>query len=233
MKDIKVIIVDDHPLFRQGVADALSIEQDITISHHASDGEDGLNAIRKLKPDVAVIDVNLPSMNGHQIVWHLQADKIPTRVVLLTAYDDAEQRIHAIQSGAAAFCSKDVQADHLVDVIRTVHEGRYVIGNQIFELAEIEEWLEKYTRSQTQASDNAGKFYQPLTAREMEVLLEVTHGFSNKEIALRLGISPQTVKNHVTSIFRKLNVEDRTQAAVYALRQGWVRLYRNNSHNQE
>jgi DNA-binding NarL/FixJ family response regulator len=233
MQIIKVVIIDDHPLFRQGVVDTLSLEPDIDVKAQASDGDRGLDLIRKLRPDVAVVDINLPGLNGHQITGQILLEKIPTRVVLLTAYDDHEQRIFAMRGGAAAYCSKDVQADRLVDVIRTVSAGNYLVGDRVYLREEFEDWLEGHKTSTSRVYSISGESNQPLTAREMEVLLEVTQGKSNKEIALHLGISHQTVKNHVTSIFRKLDVEDRTQAAIYALRQGWVRLYPDKRNSQE
>lgn len=233
MEDISIIVVDDHPLFRQGVIDALNLESDFRLLGEASTGEEGLSLIRSLEPKVAVVDVNLPELNGQQLTRSIVTEKIPTRVVLLTAYDDAEQKIYAMRVGAAAYCTKDVRPEELVDVIREVAAGKYVIGEKSLSQHELQRWLSLNTESSTGAYSDVGEPYQPLSAREMEVLENVTRGMSNKEIALVLGISHQTVKNHVTSILRKLGVEDRTQATIYALRRGWVRLYPDDSGSQE
>jgi DNA-binding NarL/FixJ family response regulator len=182
---------------------------------------------------VAVIDVNLPGMNGQQLSRQILVEKLPTRVILLTAYDDAEQKIHAMRGGAVAYCTKDVSPEHLIDVVRIVAAGGYVIGEQEFDGPGIDRWLDSQTEGAARSYSDPGEPFQPLSSREMEVLAFVTGGMSNKEIATSLGISHQTVKNHVTAILRKLGVEDRTQAAIYALRRGWVRLHEPNSEAQE
>jgi DNA-binding NarL/FixJ family response regulator len=233
MNKITIIVVDDHPLFRQGVVDAFSLEADLNVISQASDGEEGLNLIREQKPQVAVVDVNLPSLNGQQVVRQVIAEKLPTRVVLLTAYGDAEQVMHAMRGGAAAFCTKDVEPEYLVEVVRQVVEGKYIVGRQVLDPVILERWLDEQLEGVQRPYSDPGEPYYPLSGREMEVLTNVTKGMSNKEIAKSMGISHQTVKNHVTSILRKLGVEDRTQAAIYALRRGWVRLNQPNSEIQE
>jgi two-component system, NarL family, response regulator DegU len=224
METISVIIVDDHPLFRQGVADTLSLETDFQIIGQAETGEEGLALIRAKLPTVAVIDVNLPGLNGQQLTRQVVGEKIPTRVLLLTAYDDAEQRIHAMRVGAAAYCTKDIKPEKLVDIIRQIANGKYVVGENVIEGTDVDRWISMHIDGAIRHYSDPGEPYIPLSAREMEVLTYVTKGLSNKEIAFYLGISHQTVKNHVTAILRKLGVDDRTQATVYALRRGWVRL---------
>lgn len=224
MEPITVVIVDDHPLFRQGVADALSINPNLSVVGQASHGERGLEMISSLKPVVAVVDVNLPGMNGQQITHELSSEKIPTRVILMTAYDDGEQMLHAAIAGAAAFCSKDIQPEMLTDLIFKVAAGNYVMGGQAMNSREFEAWLNRQLESVRRSYSEPGSPFHPLSDREMEVLVRVVEGKSNKEIAALLGISHQTVKNHITSILRKFGVEDRTQAVVYALKRGWVKL---------
>ena len=233
MSEITVVVVDDHPLFRQGVADALSLESDIWVVAQAANGEDGFNLIREIRPMVAVVDVNLPEMNGQQLTRQVVSEKLPTRVLLLTAYDDMEQKIHAMRVGAAAYCTKDVLPEDLVKNIRLVASGKFVIGDQAFDNTSLERWLAMQTEGAGRSYSDPGEPFQPLSSREMEVLSYVTKGMSNKEIALLLGISQQTVKNHVTSVLRKLGVEDRTQAAIYAIRRGWVRVYQTDIESQE
>jgi DNA-binding NarL/FixJ family response regulator len=233
MSKITIVVVDDHPLFRQGVVDSFSLEPDLLVVGQASTGEDALIMIRTLRPQVAVVDVNLPGVNGQQVMRQIAAEKWPTRVILLTAYDDQEQVIHAMRGGASAYCSKDVQPEKLIDIIHRVASGKYIIGEQTFEQQELERWLDIQTESAMRSYGDPGEPFYPLSGREMEVLTFVTKGMSNKEIAKYLGISHQTVKNHVTAILRKLGVEDRTQAAIYALRRGWVRLYKQESESQE
>lgn len=225
MATIKLVIVDDHPIFRQGVVDSLSLETDLEVIGQAADGNKGLEMILALEPDIAVVDVNLPELNGQHLTKQLRAQKCPSRVVLLTAYDDSSQAVHSMTAGARAYCSKDIDPINLVEVIHKVHDGAYVVSDKIYDAASLDDWLNQRTEVAPTAYSNPGDPFEPLSNREMEVLECVTAGMSNKEIAVELGISHQTVKNHVTAILRKLRVDDRTQAAVYALRQGWVRLY--------
>lgn len=233
MSKITIVVVDDHPLFRQGVVDSFSLEPDLLVVGQAANGEDALAMIRTLKPQIAVLDVNIPGINGQQVMRQVAADKLPTKVILLTAYDDQEQVVHAMRGGAAAYCSKDVQPEGLIQAIRQVAEGKHIVGEQVLDIQELDHWLAVHTEGASKPYGDPGEPYYPLSGREMEVLTYVTKGMSNKEIASLLGISHQTVKNHVTSILRKLGVEDRTQAAIYALRRGWVRLYQQSSESQE
>lgn len=233
MNPITIIIIDDHPIFRQGVVDSFSLEPDLSIIGQASDGVEGLRLIRELGPQVAVVDVNLPGLNGQQVVRQVIADKLPTRIVLLTAYGDAEQIMHAMRGGAAAFCTKDVEPEYLVEVVRQVVQGKFIVGRQVLDPLILERWLDEQMEGVQRPYSDPGEPYYPLSGREMEVLSNVTKGMSNKEIARSMGISHQTVKNHVTSILRKLGVEDRTQAAIYALQRGWVRLNQPDSESQE
>lgn len=222
---ISVVIVDDHQIFRQGVETNLELEGDIRVIGQGSNGTEGLEVIREVVPDVAILDINLPLMNGLQMLREIVGAKLPVRVILVTAYDDPEQVLHAMRAGAAAYCAKEIEPDQLVEIIRHVADGRYVVHEEVYDQAGVETLIS----SGVQAV--AGHYYaelsdtfSPLSPREMEILQHVTQGMSNKEIAQLLSISHQTVKNHMTSILRKLAVEDRTQAAVYALRRGWVRL---------
>ncbi len=224
MSQLSLVIIDDHPLFRQGIVDTLSLEPDMCVIGQSAHGEQGLELIRSLRPDIAVVDVNLPGMNGQQITHELGSERVSTRVILLTAYDDIEQTLHAAIAGASAYCSKDIQPDDLLAVIRSVAAGLFVINNHVMTPAEFKLWLAAQIESSRRSYSEPGSPFHPLSDREMEVLNCVVAGMSNKEIASMLGISHQTVKNHITSILRKFNVEDRTQAVVYALKRGWVKL---------
>jgi len=225
LQKITVLIVDDHPIIRDGLRKLLEMEQDIVVIAEAGTGQQALDIVRQSQPDVVLLDINLPNMNGLQVASQLKADRNRTSVVLLTAYDDDEQILHAMRAGASAYCPKDIETDRLLDVIRQVARGNYVIGGKVYNERGAQDWLNEKVEALAgpYVVDN-GEHFVPLSPREMEILRCVTRGLSNKEIAQELGISHQTVKNHMTSILDKLNVEDRTQAAVYALQRGWVRM---------
>jgi DNA-binding NarL/FixJ family response regulator len=231
VEDITIIVVEDHPLFRQGVVNTLSLEPGFKVIGQTENGAEALSMIRTLCPQVAIVDINLPGMNGQQITHQVVQDKLPTRIVLLTAYDDHEQIIHGVRAGAAAYCAKDIDPLRLIQTIKEVADGNYVIENHVFNQNELEHWLDLEKETAPHQYSDPGSPFQPLSDRETEVLSCVVKGMSNKEIASSLGISHQTVKNHVTSILRKIGVEDRTQAVVFALKRGWVKL--NDNVSQE
>jgi len=231
---ISILIVDDHPFFRQGLREVLNAEPDLVVVGEASDGEEALRVARELSPRIVLMDVNIPSMNGLQVARRLRHEVPLARAVILTGYDDDEQVFHAMRAGAHAYFPKDVMPQKLVEAVREVNAGRYVINDVTMDDAKLAPWLLKQTERFGIVEGELGdEAFVPLSPREMEILQHITRGLSNKEIAHQLGISHQTVKNHMTSILRKLNVEDRTQAAVYALRRGWVRLQDTQTHQPD
>jgi DNA-binding NarL/FixJ family response regulator len=225
MEQIKLLIVDDHPLFRQGLVDVLEADPGLTVVAQAAEGEVAIGYAIEHRPDIVLMDVNLPNTNGLRVTRKM-LEKLPkTKVIILTGYDDAEQVFHALRLGAAAYCSKDIPPEGLLSTIYSVYNGNYVVHGQTMTYEEVIEWIQnRLGRNHNLSETQAAELYSPLSPREMEILEMVTRGSSNKEIAFRLSISQQTVKNHMTAILRKLHVDDRTQAAVYALRHGWVRI---------
>ncbi|MBN1937837.1 MAG: response regulator transcription factor [Anaerolineae bacterium] len=219
-----MLIVDDHPVFCQGLRRILESVPDIDVVDMARDGEEALDMARELTPDVILMDINLPSMNGMQVTRLIKAELPNIAVIMLTAYHDESQVLHAIRAGASAYYPKDVTPDKLVDAIRQVSEGMYVIEEHVLTQPELARWIQARFEEIDAFWEGAEEMFMPLSSREMEILQLIARGKSNKAIALELGISHQTVKNHMTSILRKLAVNDRTQAAIYALRKGWIRL---------
>ncbi|MFZ5917080.1 MAG: response regulator [Chloroflexota bacterium] len=232
MRTISVMIVDDHPVFRQGLRRIIEAQEDMEVILEVADGAEALRLTREMSPNVVLMDINLPSMNGLQVTRQLKDELPHVAVVMLTAYHDDEQLFHAIRAGAAAYYPKDVTPRKLVDTVRQVSQGNYVIDDNVLDKPRFAEWLAREFERMDTSWGGPDELFMPLSPREMEILSLITKGMSNKEIAYQLGISHQTVKNHMTSILRKLSVNDRTQAAVYALRRGWVRLQDTGREDQ-
>ena len=228
---INVMIVDDHPVFRQGLKNVLAAQEDLRVVEEAADGESAIRKAQELHPDVVIMDINLPELNGLQATRELK-DRCPDiNVIMLTAYDDEEQVYHAIRAGASAYHAKDVRPDLLIGVIRQVNEGYYVVDDKLLDDDGVGAWLlAQFQRFGGEFFVGNEEFLSPLTSREMEILGLVVQGQSNREIAYHLGISHQTVKNHMTAILRKLGATGRTEAAVSALRRGWIPLRRPQSN---
>lgn len=220
----RVMIVDDHPLFRQGLRDVLETDPQLEVVGEAASGELAIDLAEEIGPDVILMDINLPDLNGLQVTRKIKGRNPSIGVVVLTGYDDVEQAFHAIRAGASAYCPKDITPERLIKTIYAVSNGMYVVDERTMSQEEVTRWLEENIGKIGPIITDVEDSFVPLSPREMEILEYVTHGRSNKEIAYALGISHQTVKNHMTAILRKLQVEDRTQAAVYALSRGWVRL---------
>ncbi len=224
-KPISVLIVDDHELFRDGLQRALEFEDDVVVIGHCEDGQTAVSHAQELNPDVVLLDINLPGMNGIQVARQLTIEGTRSAIVMLTAYHDEQQVLHVMRAGARAYCNKDIKPEVLVETIRAVSQGLRVVEDRRLDENSFQSWLAgQIDRYAGPYSVDSESHFVPLSPRETEILEQVTRGLSNKEIAAKLGISQQTVKNHMTSILNKLNVKDRTQAAVTALRRGWVRI---------
>ncbi|MCA9952619.1 MAG: response regulator transcription factor [Anaerolineales bacterium] len=224
-KSIKLLIVDDHPVFRQGLRDLFETDSRFEIVGEAADGEVALQQTYTHRPDVVLMDINLPTENGLQVTKKIRSRHPKVKVIMITGYDDAEQAIYAFQVGASAYCSKDIPPEALINTVIEAYKGNFVVNNRVMNDTELAAWLDSRMERYNKAG---GKKFVPLSSREMEVLEMVTNGLNNKDVATSLGISHQTVKNHMTTIMRKLQVNDRTQAAVYAIQHGWIRLENNN-----
>ncbi|MCB0114724.1 MAG: response regulator transcription factor [Caldilineaceae bacterium] len=223
---IRIMIVEDHPLFGQGLRRVLEGEDDLRVIAEVEDGIEAVDAAIREQPDVVLMDINLPGQNGLQATREIKNSTHGSAIgiIILTAYHDDEQLFHALRAGAAAYYPKDVMPSELIPAVRAVAENNYVIGEEVMNRPQVARWMIRQFEELAIFGESPDEMFMPLSPREMEILQYITRGASNKEIAHELGISRQTVKNHMSSILRKLAVNDRTQAAVLALRRGWVRL---------
>jgi DNA-binding NarL/FixJ family response regulator len=206
MDKIKVIIADDHALVREGLRRLLELDSNIEVLTEVGDGQGAINMVRKLKPDVVLMDVNMPGTDGIVATRVIKREAPAVHVVALTVYED-EEVIDMVKAGVSAYVLKDVAGSELIDTIYKVMNGEIVIHPRV-----ANRLVRELTRSKQK--NNSVR----LTKRERDVLSYLVKGHTNKEMADSMFISEKTVKNHLTSIFRKLGVKDRTQAAVYALK---------------
>ncbi len=224
MSRIQILIVDDHPLFRRGIRWSLENEHDLLVVGEAADGQSAVQQLDLTVPDVVLVDINMPQMSGLEVTRVVKRRHPQMGVIILTMHEDDEQLFHAIRVGAAAYCTKDVEAEELIRLIRRVARGEYLINENVLSRPFVASRVLDQFRELSQMDQVNDGVFSPLTPREVEILDCVAQGNSNKEIARILSISDQTVKNHITSILRKLAVNDRTQAVIYALRHGWIKL---------
>ena len=204
---ITVLIADDHPVVRQGLRVLLSLHSDIEVVGEASDGAEAVELAARVAPDVLLLDLKLPGLDGLGVLAELRDAGLPARVLVLTSVADPASVTVAMRAGAAGFLSKDVDPDALVRAVRSVHDGHTVLAPEA-----------AGTLVQSRARSAALGGLGALTAREREVLAQIAEGRSNREIARLLHMSEKTVKTHVSSVLAKLGVADRTQAALYAVR---------------
>ncbi len=224
MDKIRILLADDHPIFLQGLRGILNAESDFEVVAEARDGNEALDLAQSQTPDVILVDANITGKPGVEVTKAVKTQLPSTGVIILTASDDEEQLFQAIKVGAAGYFLKDVQPQLLIDSIRRVSNGEYLINESVLTKPLVASRVLQQFRDLAMSGQDVEPLFVPLSAREIEVLEHIARGNSNKEIARNLKISDQTVKNHITSILRKLAVNDRTQAVVYALRHGWIKM---------
>lgn len=225
MEKILILLVDSQAIFRQGLRAILSQEPDFEIVGECGDGHEALGLVDWLQPDVVVADVRLPGLDGLELTRKLRMAARSTAFVLLSgAGDDEEMLFQAIRAGASAFFGKDTPPEDLVAGIRRVAAGEYLINETVLTRPQVASRVLREFRELNLVEKEIEPLFAPLSNREIEILDYIARGNSNKEIARALKISDQTVKNHITSILRKLAVNDRTAAVVFALRRGWIKV---------
>ncbi len=235
METIRVIIIDEQPLFREGVRATLLRMGDCDIVGESTAVADVLEIVRTCNPDVALIDAGLTYSDPLEIARQMRYLAPRIAIIILTPSKDEERLFQAIKVGAAAYFTRNITPDELVDSIRKVSHGEYLIDEDVLAKPELAtRVLDTFrkmgsTVEEEEEEEEAKNSYSPLSSREVEILDYIARGNSNKEIAKSLKISDQTVKNHITSILKKLSVNDRTAAVVHALRHGWIKMHTEDS----
>jgi len=221
---IRVLLADDQRVVREGLGTLLGLLDGIELVGTAADGEEAVALAAERDPDVVLMDLVMPELDGVEATRAIREASPSTKVIVLTSFADDEKVFPAIKAGAAAFILKDVGPDDLVTIIRRVASGEFLINDKVFSKPAVASRVLKEFRELAVYGQEAAPIFAPLSPREVEILDNIAQGMTNKQVAYALSISEQTVKNHMSSILRKLSVNDRTQAVVYAMRQGWIRM---------
>jgi len=215
MNRIRILVVDDHTLFREGLRQLIEMEKELEVVGEASNGLEAISRARVLHPDVILMDINMPMVNGVDAIKEVLAESPDTGIIVLTMFREDQYVFDAMRAGARGYLLKDAKPADLIFAIKTVAKGASLIDPRMTTTV-----LREFRRlaGQTDAEQGVGG----LTAREKEILRLLAMGLSNKEIAHRLSLSEKTVKNYLSTVFQKLQLSDRVQAAIYALRHGLV-----------
>ena len=216
MDKITVMLVDDHVLVREGTRELLDREKDIHVLAGAGDGQEAVRLADLHKPDVIVMDIAMPGLNGLEATKQIKAANPDMTLLVLTAYDDDEYIFAFLEAGAAGYLLKDSSATDLVNAIRAVHAGESVLHPAVTRKV-----IDFFGRQHAAADQDA---QQPLTDRELEVLRLAARGMTNREIAGELSVSARTVQVHLSNVFAKMGVSSRTEAVLQAVREGWMSL---------
>ncbi|AZV62134.1 response regulator [Peribacillus castrilensis] len=220
-----IVIIDDHQLFREGVKRILDFESSFDVVAEGDDGSEAMDLVETHKPDVVIMDINMPNMNGVEATKMLVSRYPETKVIILSIHDDENYVQHALKTGAQGYLLKEMDADALIDAVRVVAEGGSYLHPKV-----THNLVKEYRRLAAEEGADRDSVHtieirRPLhllTRRECEVLQLLADGKSNRAIGETLYISEKTVKNHVSNILQKMNVNDRTQAVVLAIKNGWV-----------
>jgi two-component system, NarL family, response regulator LiaR len=219
MEKIKVMLVEDHVLVREGTREMLDQEEDLCVVAEAGDGEQAVQLAAEHHPDIIIMDIAMPKLNGIEATRQIKVANPTTSVLVLTAYDDDQYVFAFLEAGAAGYLLKDVSTSDLIQAIRSVHSGESVLHPAVARKV-----INHFVRRSEEDRGETGSPMERLTDREMEVLRLAGKGMTNREIAADLTISIRTVQVHLSNVFSKLGVGSRTEAVLYALRMGWLTL---------
>ncbi|MGM8212544.1 response regulator [Virgibacillus sp. W0430] len=223
-KIISIVLIDDHKLFREGVKRVLEFEPRFNVVAEGSDGDVASTLVKEYNPDVVLMDINMPNTNGVEATKELLEHFPDTKVIILSIHDDESYVTHALKTGAQGYLLKEMDTDSLIEAIKVVNDGGSYLHPKVTHNL-VEEYRRLALENSSVGSGNALEYRKPLhllTKRECQVLQLLAEGKSNRAVAETLYISEKTVKNHVSNILQKMNVNDRTQAVVTAIRNGWV-----------
>ncbi|HLR52095.1 MAG TPA: response regulator transcription factor [Candidatus Avamphibacillus sp.] len=223
-KQINIALIDDHKLFREGVKRILEYEPEFSIVAEGDDGSATMDIVKEYRPDVVLMDINMPDMNGVQATSNLVKSYPRTKVIILSIHDDESYVTHALKTGAQGYLLKEMDADSLIEAIKVVHEGGSYLHPKITHNL-VREYRRLAKESVPNVVNGTIEYRKPLhllTKRECEVLQLMSEGRSNRAVAESLYISEKTVKNHVSNILQKMGATDRTQAVISAIKKGWV-----------
>lgn len=219
---IRVLIAERDSLFRRGLVSSLATVDDFAIVGELQNVEDAYRQADKESPDVALIGTTVPGAPGIEFADEMRRRYPAVATIVLAERENDDELFAAIRAGAAAYCGRDIEEEDLHELIRRAADGEYVINEQLLSKPKVADRVLEQFRGTLSQEPQVRNAFVPLTDREMGILKKISSGMTNAQIGQSLGISPQTVKNHVTSILRKLAVNDRTQAVVTALKQGWL-----------
>lgn len=208
------MIADDHKMVRQGLKQLLEMEGDIEVIQEAEDGCDCIDKLKIMKPDVLLLDINMPKMNGIETLQIIRKEKIDVKILMLTVHGEVEYLLRAVDMGVDGYILKDSDSTELRNAIFNIMDGNNHIQSDLIPLL----------NSKMIARDSDSEKIKLLTKRELEILINLSSGMFNKEIGEKLNISERTVKNHISSVFKKIEVVDRTQAAVFAIRNNLIHI---------
>lgn len=215
MSAISVMIADDHSLIREGLRQLLEFDGSIKVVGEAANGVECLENLEKYNPEVLLLDINMPEMNGIEVLKKMKENQSAVKVLILTVHNELEYLMNAVDIGVEGYIMKDSESAELKKAIRAVRDGENYIQPSLIPA------LNNQLMNRDVDKDKVAS----LTNRELEVLVQVANGMFNKEIATNLNISERTVKNHISNIFKKIEVSDRTQAAVFAIKNNIIKLY--------